>query len=59
MAGPVEVRDATRTAGTGFDGVPADTADRTTPPARMAPTRNATTAVSASVTTVKRRDISL
>jgi hypothetical protein len=48
-----------RTAGAGLDAAPADTADRTTPPATMAPTRTATTAVSASVTTVKRRDISL
>ena len=37
---------------------PAATADRATPPATIAPTRNATTAVRATVTSVKRRDIS-
>src|SRR4051812_3503677 len=34
---------------------PADTSGRESPPARMAPTRRATTAVSTSVTNVKRR----
>ena len=34
------------------------TADRVTPPATIAPTRNATTAVRATVTKVKRRDMS-
>jgi hypothetical protein len=33
----------------------ADMAERPTPPAKIAPTRNATTAVSATVMTVKRR----
>src|SRR5512135_1381594 len=36
---------------------PAAIDDRLTPPATIAPTRNATTAVSASVTTVNRRDM--
>src|SRR4029077_19998613 len=39
-------------------GAPAETADRAMPPATIAPTRKATTAVSATVTKVKRRDIS-
>src|SRR6266850_2099771 len=37
---------------------PAEMADRDTPPATIAPTRKATMAVSATVTSVKRRDIS-
>jgi hypothetical protein len=41
----------------GWRGAPAVIADRETPPATMAPTRNATKAVSATVTTVNRRDI--
>src|SRR4051812_33459534 len=40
-------------------GAPADTAERATPPATIAPTRNATNAVSTTVTMVKRLDISL
>jgi hypothetical protein len=38
-------------------GVPAETDERDTPPAKIAPTRNATIAVSERVTTVKRRGI--
>src|SRR2546428_5071147 len=38
-------------------GAPADTAERATPPAKIAPTRNATTAVNTTVTMVKRLDI--
>src|SRR5262245_8207436 len=38
-------------------GAPADTAGRAKPPATIAPTRNATTAVSTTVTTVKRLDM--
>src|SRR5439155_25507539 len=40
-------------------GAPAETAERATPPATIAPIRKATTAVSATVTSVKRRDISI
>jgi hypothetical protein len=38
-------------------GAPADTDDRATPPAKIAPTRKATVAVRMSVTTVKRLDM--
>src|SRR5258708_29131328 len=39
-------------------GAPAETADRATPPAMIAPTMKATPAVSVTVTSVKRPDIS-
>ena len=57
LAGGV-VRSAV-SAGAVFAAGPAVTADRNTPPAMIAPTKKATTAVSATVTDVKRRDISL
>src|SRR5205823_1262708 len=51
----VDVREIGRTAA--LFGVPITTADRLRPPAKIAPTRNATTAVSATVTNVKRRNM--
>src|SRR6185436_8940842 len=57
IAGPAGPR-AGRLTGAGLSATPAVTAERATPPARIAPTRKATTAVRATVTRVNRRDIS-
>src|SRR4051794_25266157 len=57
MAGAAAVR-ARRPAAADLGEGPADTAGRTKPPATIAPTRNATTAVSVTVTRVNRRDMS-
>src|SRR3954463_740536 len=57
-AGVLLARDSSRPEAA-LAGAPAETWDRATPPATMMPTRNATSAVSTTVTMVKRRDISV
>ena len=59
IAGVPALRAGTNLAAEDFAGAPAETADRTKPPATIAPTRKATTAVNVTVTMVKRRDISV
>src|SRR5258708_20025683 len=59
IAGAPGLRGGTGRAADIFAGAPAATADRATPPATIAPTRNATTAGSVMVTMVKRRDMNI
>ena len=59
IGGALALRAGASRAAPAVAGAPAETADRATPPATIAPTRKATTPVSATVTRVNRRDMNM